>query len=311
MKKLPKYTLVYRSTPQPPAAGFEGIKIQVRRSAQSAANAVLGPLREKIAQMTLGYGSMAEEPDAARERSTPSQTRESASRVRRVGIWDLGAWVGGLADIVATLNKSQKAIQFFEVHAAVPAGLRSSKKFLMKLAEERLGRPLDATEEHDACDAILGEDFFPRQKSVRTNANVDVDCLVALTPDPIAKVHQRADGSHTIFFDFFTDVDDERQDVLVSVDGVRPLATEAGRPFEMAVGYLVISAVLEGFAPDVKLHADTGCLFDFNEDRNGLVPGLRAPMIDRDCAGRLGSYSKPAQQMLEALSHYQRPKEFS
>lgn len=41
--------------------------------------------------------------------------------MKTVGIWDLGAWVGGLPDIVKSLNEAQSSLLFFEAQAALPA----------------------------------------------------------------------------------------------------------------------------------------------------------------------------------------------
>jgi len=54
-----------------------------------------------------------------------SITRELArsAKVRRVGLLDMGAWIGGLPTLVERLNEAQPLFTIFEIQAPIPGGL--------------------------------------------------------------------------------------------------------------------------------------------------------------------------------------------
>lgn len=221
-------------------------------------------------------------------------------------MWDLGAWVGGLPDVVAALNASQAVIGFYEIQAAIPAGLCKEPSALKDLATASLERPLTPVERRRARRAIFDEELFARAETVRRDLKIDY--LVAITPDSIAGLVVPPDeDAETVYYDFFNS--SEGRNSVVSSDGLRPLADKAQRPFEMAVGYMVVRAALVNLNEPLAFHDDTGCMFDFTDDRGAIVPGLRAPAIEPTCLEKIRrKYKDAAIAMIGALATYLPPK---
>ncbi|MEP6622355.1 MAG: hypothetical protein ABJE47_23735 [bacterium] len=291
MKNLPTFTLIHSKVP-----GVAGSKAMLPD--QLTGINASKTLRQGLGRTAHLLGGEARE----------QLTRELSgkSRAKTIGVWDMGAWVGGLPAVIETLNAAQPVITFFEIQAAVPAGLVSSPEKLMKFAERRLRRKLTTFEKHSAGNAILDDDFFPRADAVRRD--LGIDCVVALTPAKLAALYKPEDEPRTIYYDFFSSSDDHNS--IVSVDGLRKLADRAGRPYEMAVGYLFVAATLAGIGgTQIDFHDDDrGCLFDFNEQRGTLVPGLRTPAIEPDCLKKISAkYRDAATAMIDALATYQPP----
>ncbi len=231
----------------------------------------------------------------------------SKTRVQQIGVWDLGAWVGGLPHVIEALNGSQPRFTFFEVQAALPAGLRSSEEKLRAFAKEELRRKLTRSEKENSQSAILDDDFLPRAEIVRRDLGIDY--LVAISPAPLAGIFKPKGEPRTIYFDFF--LTSSGQTAVVSVDGLRKLAARAQRPYEMAVGYVVLGAALVGLAggDELDFHdEDRGCLFDFNEDRRSIVPALRSPSIEESCVRKMRPrYRSAALAMIRSLDEYRPP----
>jgi hypothetical protein len=229
---------------------------------------------------------------------------------KKIGIWDLGAWVGGLPHVIEALNGSQQVAQFFEIQAAIPAGLQSSAEKLRVFAGRRLRRPLTVEETRESRDAVLDEDFFPRGEAVRRD--LALDYLVGISPAPLAGIVTPPGARRrTIYFDFFSSTDDDNPKTsIVSVNGLRGIAADANRPYEMVVGYLSVRAVLVILNADrLGFHDDTGCLFDFTDNRKAIVRGLRTPHIEDVCFKKIHlRYREAALEMVRALDTYRHPR---
>jgi hypothetical protein len=233
------------------------------------------------------------------------------NRAARVGIWDLGAWVGALPHVIEALNASQQAFTFFEIQAAIPAGLRSSARRLKSFSERRLRRALTRAEKHDAVEAVLDEDFFPRGEAVRRD--LQIDYLVGFSPAPLAGITTPpGQRRRTIYFDLLSSTDEaySERTSIVSGYGLRPLAAEANRPYEMAVAFLSVRTLLidANRKPALEFHKDTGCVFDFTDDRTLLVPLLLTPRVEASCQRKIDAkHRSAALQMFQALDQYRVP----
>jgi hypothetical protein len=211
---------------------------------------------------------------------------------RRVGIWDLGAYVGRLPAIIEALNASQQDFVFYEAIAAVPAGTVSQPERVRAWARELTGSGrLPGVEQN-----VIAEDFFRRAGVVRRDLRLDY--LAGITSHLIAD-----EGAEDIRWNLFSTYRGKL--VLVSSAGLREYAQRAGRPFEYAVAGVILAQLMGAVHPRLGFHDDRGCIFDYNEDRAGIVKMLKAPRIDDQClklmkpAGR-----KTALAMVEALRQY-------
>lgn len=211
----------------------------------------------------------------------------------RIGILDLGAWIAGLPDLLVRLNAAQDLVTLFEVNAPVPAGLKKTAKGLAEWFDRhgvKLGRgDIRGLEPH-----LVFEDFFHVASDIRTNMGLDM--IVGLIPVMVA-----GEVGDTVYWNHFSNVQDGV--ILISTTDVREFAAEAGRPFEAAVGSMLIGAVLVGLNEHSGYHYETrGCLFDYNEDRSGLANAIRMTGICPACAEVLSAEQRSAaESMLKVL----------
>lgn len=214
-----------------------------------------------------------------------------------VGILDLGAWVSRLPSLLQVLNKAQSRYAFLEVQTAVPAGLIKTKEPLIAWAEKQLERRLKANEKSELVRNMLADEFFYFADSVRQQHKLDY--IFGLTPAMIAFV--REDGPAWNYFAWGK----EKVAVLSTYD-LREFAREAKRPYEAAVGMLIMSQTIVKRTP-LKRHKDVhNCIFDFNGVRSGLVGSIREMRIHDECMKTLENHDHEealaAQALVSALS---------
>jgi hypothetical protein len=221
----------------------------------------------------------------------PAPLAARAPATLRVGLWDLGAYVGALPAIVELLNGAQKEMSFFEVIAALPAGIVSQPARVRAWAEERTGSRLRGVEEN-----VMAGDFFRRAGVVRKDLGLDY--LAGITSRLVAD-----EDREQVYWNFFSA---RRGKLLLgSSAGLREYAKRAGRTFEYAVAGVILAQLMEALNPRLVFHEDRGCLFDFNEDREGIVKVLKNPRIDDVCLKRMKPERRAtAQAMVEALRQY-------
>ncbi|HME07240.1 MAG TPA: hypothetical protein VKG25_09325 [Bryobacteraceae bacterium] len=223
--------------------------------------------------------------------------------MKTVGIWDLGAWVGGLPDIVKAMNEAQSSLLFFEAQASLPAGITSSKRRVVEWSEATLHKKLTARQKRELTDAIIDVDFFEFAKPVRKDLGVDY--LIGLSPDAVAGEENDEEG-HVVHSDFFCSFDAKTS--LVSTVGLRELAEKAQRKFEFAIGFVIVSIMFSQLnGSRVGFHPDKGCLMDYNFNRETLAARLAEPSLCEDCVRK----SKPevleiARALLKKLDKYPR-----
>jgi hypothetical protein len=212
---------------------------------------------------------------------------------QRVGIWDLGAYVGRLPAVIDVLNASQRDLVFYEAIAALPAGTVSRPERVRAWSQERTGsRRLPGVE-----DNVIAEDFFRRATVVRRDLGLDY--LAGITSRLVAD-----EDEGEIYWNLFSTCRGKL--VLVSSSGLREYAQQAGRPFEYAVAGVILAQLMAALHPRLAFHQETrGCLFDYHEDRSGIVQVLKDPRIDEECLARMTPKVRTmATAMVEALRQY-------
>jgi hypothetical protein len=229
------------------------------------------------------------------------------ANVTTVGIWDLGSRIVRLPALVEKMNAAQPAFLFFEVKAGIPAGLISQPERVVKWWEAVNTQPLSKQERSEVVRNTIAEDFYPRADVVREDLGVDY--IVGLTPSMVAF------GKRKRYYNYISS--SQGRTLLVSTADYRAFAEKAGRPLEVLVGCAVIGQLLvEMFAdrkvkPELKLkfHEDTGCLFDFNEDRVSFAEVAKNPHIEKDCMKRIPpAFRASAQSLMDVLASYPNEK---
>jgi hypothetical protein len=217
-----------------------------------------------------------------------------------VGIWDVNSLVGDLELVASTLNQAQSQLRFFEVSGAVPAGLISDQARVVAWLGEHhhrvTGRKKSEIEEN-----TIAEDFYPQARKLRLQ--LGLDAIVGLTSSLIA-----FDEGRHIEYNYFASCEDkQKREMLVSTYDLRKYARLADLPLEAAIGGVLLSIVLVAINPKLEYHDNTGCLFDFNEDRDTIVDSLRAAKIDAGCLKKMRpALREPAEAMVQSLMKLRR-----
>lgn len=222
---------------------------------------------------------------------------DTRARATTVGIIDLGARVSGLPRMIERMNNAQDRMVFIEVQTPVPAGMIKTGATLVIEFERALGRPLREDEKQDVVRNMLVNEFMMFAESVRQKN--DLDSLVGITPAMLA-FHERND-THWNYFSYGNGASLS----VVSTFGLRDYAARAGRPFEAAVGMLIVGQLIAA-RNHLVFHPETrGCPLDFNEDRESLVESIRPMRFDAECIkaieARDRNEAKSARELMNAL----------
>ena len=250
-----------------------------------------GKLQQSLSDSLINFTTTDDTTQDAFLRVMQELTR--SRRVVTVGFWDVGANIPYLTRFIDQLNAVQPRFAFFEVHAAIPAGLISRPERVKQWAIS-VGESEDLLA--DLKNNLIDDDFFSRAEGVRKDLGINF--IIGFAPSMVAGI----DGKE-VFWNHFASID--RRAALVSSYQMREFARKAERPLESGVALVALSALLIARNPGLEYHKDTGCLFDRNEKRESLIADLRKPMIDERCLQRIRPiYRDAAQQFVKLLSKY-------
>lgn len=141
------------------------------------------------------------------------------------------------------------------------------------------------------------DDFQKFARVVHKQAGVDY--LAGITPYKVAWT----DGDK-LHWNYFTASD--KRVILVSAFNMREYAAQAGRPFEAAVAGMVLAEVLASLNRRLKYHEEnTGCLFDFHEERSTIIESIRQARIGPECLPLIDEkYREAAVALINMLRNY-------
>lgn len=321
--KIPSFSL-YQSLPKLSAKGKLDFDVDIEKKVDQfikAApemaphlNALPANLRRSIIDSSFG-DLIDESPDPATIDNVSKTLHEltSAPKVQTIGIWDLDTTIGELPKLVTELTTAQSRFAFFHVHASVPSTLVTPGAKLASIIESN--RDSDNKREADYFDSmtakarLLGKNasslkdnlmadyFIPIARKIRKEFGLNF--LVGVTRHMIAFTKDES-----LHYNYFSFSKGDEHEFLVSSYGMREYAQKAGKPFRIAVAYLIIGQLLAAVNPKIHYHPETkGCLFDFNKSRDSIVEGLKSLKIDGDCMRKIKPEERPvAQSFLDALS---------
>jgi hypothetical protein len=237
-------------------------------------------------------------PKAGEKKSgTPSGTSDEAAL--KIGIWDVGAWVGALPDLVRRMSDVQKSYRFYAVQATVPSGLIRSPEGMVAWLTDTLGKRPSKRKASDLKDNLLANDFYSLAEPVRRDLHLDY--LVGITPSMVA------DEDHgELHWNLFSA--SQKRLVLTSTYELREFAKKSRRPFEAYLAGVIIAAVLVASQPRLGFHEgekDTGCLFDYCEDRASIMHKAAKPWIEPACMDKIRRAFRPAAEaFVQLLTDY-------
>jgi hypothetical protein len=219
----------------------------------------------------------------------------------RIGVWDLGAWLGQLPQLLKAMNRVQDRYEFIEVRATVPLGMIRMREGVVAWAEHYLERKLKTKELNDIQYNTVANDFFPLAKTVRTELDtkyhIQIDYLVGVTPGMVAG---ERDGLP--FWNHFST--SEGRFILASTYDLRSFAQETKKPFELFLASIIIAQVLVAQFGSRGLgfhHDNRGCLFDFNENRTSIMDLVGKVQIEKACLKYIGPHFRDAALALVAF----------
>ena len=210
-----------------------------------------------------------------------------------VGVWDLGAWLGGLIRIVEAVNRAQKTFVFFEVKASVPVGLERHAKAILSWfddLEQTLTEDRKLQMEHQLDRNVIANDFFEFGEKIRVDLGIDF--IVGITSAMVAGYE---DGS--VYWNHFSTF--SNRTILASTYDLRKFAATSARPFETFLAGLIIAQILVAkFYPHLGFHDDRGCLFDYNADRVSMATKISNIQIEPACMRAIDLRYRPAVESL-------------
>jgi hypothetical protein len=283
---IPKYTLIHYSPAGRKLLGkkADAGRVGTKRSAKRSTVRIVLKAKTRGSRSTLLGFLASPTPSNAPARRNTGQSRPI---VQTVGVWDLGAWLSNLPKLVEALNRAQKTIVFYEVKATVPAGMISRPERMISWLSEILKGKLKKSDKDQIKDNVIANDFFDLAEPIRKD--VGTDYLVGITPSMVAW-DEPAEGVSWNLFSAFS-----RRTIIASTFQLREFAAATQRPFEAFLGGIIVAQLLVAkFYPKLGFHDDTGCLFDYCEDRVSIQKHVKDLKIEPKCLRSIGPKFRPA-----------------
>jgi hypothetical protein len=214
-------------------------------------------------------------------------------KVFRVGILDLGAWIGKLPIFLEKINAVQSLFTIFEIQAPIPGGLLKTPDGMAEWAYEHLKRELSDIERNEIGQNLIADDFFIAGEHICEKMGLDF--IVGITPAMVAGT-----SGNRIYWNHFSSV--LSRAILLSTANLRQFADQAGRPFEAAIGVLLVPSLLIAINESLHYHDNSGCLFDYNGDRVSIVETIKTMQIEESCLEKMTSEQQAfAENILKTL----------
>ena len=224
-------------------------------------------------------------------------------RVLRVGVLDFGTYMAGLPTLMERLNKAQSMFTLFDILSPLPSGLVKNPSGFRYWVKDKNAGSLRKLKVAGALPQIIFDDFYTAADNIRRGMGLDI--FVGLTPYRVAGL----DNDGKPYWDHFGCT--LGKVILVSTDDIRRYAAEANRPFEVGAGMLLVASLFTSVNEALGYHTvDTGCIFDYNADRDTLTTCIANLTIDDHCLAQMTTEeAKAAKGMLTVMKRMRRRKE--
>jgi hypothetical protein len=250
--------------------------------------------------------------DALVDAGTKRKARRPSARKRgsktaphvSVGIWSLGAWLGALDSLIASLNKAQTSFVFYEIEATVPSGLISRPERMVAWLTDIFGphpdrdakRQIENAKE-EIKDNLIANDFFGLAEGVRSDFGLDY--IIGITPSMVA-----GNSDSEYYWNHFSTF--EGKSVLASSYDLHAFAKSGQVAFNALLIQIIASQLLVAmFWPKLGFHDNRNCWFDYDAERAGLIDKVRNPNIEPDCLAKIETpYRESAQALVEFVRDY-------
>lgn len=294
MRKRPSYVVVHDPAPRKPE-GAGRLSDLLRANLIFDGNAPAPALPAHLPAASIGQRP---EIDPVAARTPIMRSRTAPKEHITAGIWDLGSWTSRLGNVIERINAAQSIYEMKLVEASIPAGMVSRPERVIAWAEEQLGRRIRGSERKEFEDNVIADEFFVRADRVRRNIIPTMDYLIGVTPGMVA-----GSGADEVYWNHFAS--SKGRTALISTYDLRDYAKQAGRPFEVAVVGLAMSALFVAAHRNVGYHEDTGCVFDYNGNRSSLVGTLKRLYLEPSCLAAFPeAHRESVQAILKVLQKY-------
>lgn len=211
----------------------------------------------------------------------------------RVGVWDLGAWLGRLPALIERMNEVQSRIVFYNVRAVVPVGFVTKPERMQEWLRKHTKKKLTKAEVQDITYNLVAEDFFGPAEAVRRESRFDY--IVGITPSMVAGIDEgRAYYNHFSTF--------EGRTVLTSTFQLREFASKSQRSVNAFLARIIVSQLFVAMHwPKLGMHDNTGCMFDYDANRSTIIEKIINPKLDDGCRKLVKRDLLPALEQLMEL----------
>jgi hypothetical protein len=218
----------------------------------------------------------------------------SADNPLTIGVWDVDVHAGFLYRVLEQVNRSQKIFRFHPIEATVPVGLTVSGERTRAIARSHNLKPSDK----DLANNALASDIYGAAEPLREKLGID---LLVVLISPMIMVLEATSGEHWNLFSTSKD-----RVVIASAYDLREYARKAKRSFEACLATILAAAVVQEVYDTVESHDETvGCVFDFCDDRDDIVKGLKTINV---CKASLEQVPETARasvkKMFDAIREY-------
>lgn len=227
-------------------------------------------------------------------RKTASEAVVPAKGKMQIGICDLDTSAGALPALLSHMEGLQNQFMFFPIDAPWQTGLTFPGQHVAVEWNEHTGTEMACD---DAEANVSAKRIFAAARPVLKG--LPVERLILIVKSMISDVS--GDPTHNLFSTVSGRI------ALVSTYGLREYAAKAGRPFEVAVFQVMLSALLAMVVRRVEyVKKTTGSIFDYCENRADIVRAIRNPTIDALNRSVIPArLLQPTEKMLDALKSYE------
>ena len=239
-------------------------------------------------------------PPHSNKKTFSNHDKKKTLKKTRVGLWDLGAWLGGLARIIEAMNNAQDRFVFYDIKAIVPAGIIGRPERIVEWISEHSDEPPSRQARKEIKNNIIANDFFKPANAIRQDLRVDY--IVGITPSMIA-----GEDEDEIYWNHFSTFEDRV--VLVSTYELRRFAREGKLSFEAFLIKIVVAELLVAlfWNRNLGFHENRGCVFDYDPERFTIIDKVRNPKIEPACMKRITpSYRAAAEALMTLIRDYNR-----
>lgn len=220
------------------------------------------------------------------------------AKATTIGILDLGSRISELKKLIDCMNMAQDRIVFLEVQTPVPAGMIKTGDALAQDFQKALGKSnfSDKIQKKLDCNILVNE-FLTFGKAV--HAQNELDALIGITPAMLAYYR-----NNEAFYNNFS-YGGSGPISMVSTYDLRSHAKQANRPFEAAVGKLLVGRLMSN-CNNLSFHKDPGAWsLDNSIDRENFIESIRKMRFDERCIESIRKKDKgkaaTARKLISAL----------